>query len=753
MPRRSLLAAARTAAAVGLTLLMLPSSATAAREIPVGLANVNDQNLRDGRWLYAMRFVVDRDTTMYRFFSQMKAKGASWDEHTGTKCTTYGAGCYGAGDGGLIEARLVTVKPDGTPDLANVLARETVDPQKRYFETKAAYGISTISLFWYFNMGGVGLKANTPYVMVYRNVHGDPAHNFSSANSPTVKASEAGPNAGNNLDPNAPGAIAGLDPREAVAWSTDGGGTWSWGRQVGPYYGSTTTDDGVRLPHYAWQASPTSKPETNQPYSAYWSTCAPCTLTATSVPRATTLTEAGGYAPVGKSVGVVTVKNLRTGETGRTASLGSGIARGRLDNPVDVAVGDAYQITHTGTVYRAEADNYVVRTLTVGSGAFPFTTTGFGSDRAELFALPHPYFKASATTTPPAPAPTDITAPDTSISAGPTGAVWSGSASFGFEASETEASFDCRLDSGAWTACASPHAVTGLAAGTHTFEARARDAAGNVDQSPAVRTWSINAPAANKAAGQPTTSSSSESPGLTPGYAVDGSLTTRWSSGFSESQWWQVDLGASRQVDRVEIDWEYAYASRYRILTSLDGVTFSEAADVSMLGAGLKATSFPARAARYVRVEGITRATIYGISFWEARVYGPTDAEPTPAPEPPPAPEPTPAPAPTPESPPRGKKPRRTLASSTPGITLAVEAKRGTIRLRGRVKNISIRPGLKLRLRARGAGRWRTVSSRRVSANTRFGFRWNSAPRGRRLQVRVVLPDGTRSRTVAVRVR
>ena len=61
------------------------------------------------------------------------------------------------------------------------------------------------------------MTAGGPYAMVYHNVHADPTHNFSSANSPTVKESEAGPNGRNNLDPNAPGAIAGLDPREAVA--------------------------------------------------------------------------------------------------------------------------------------------------------------------------------------------------------------------------------------------------------------------------------------------------------------------------------------------------------------------------------------------------------------------------------------------------------------------------------------------------------------------------------------------------------
>ena len=249
-------------------LLLVPAGAFAARDVPVGMSNTNDQNLRNSQWLYAIRFVLDRDTTMYRFFSQMKAKGATWDEH-GTRCTVAGAGCYAAGDGGTINARLVRIKADGTPDLSSVLAQETIDPRTRYFETKSAYGVSAITLFWYYNMGGVSLKANTPYAMVYRNVHADPTHNFVSNNSIQVRDSDAGPNGRNNLDPNAPGAIAGLDPREATTWSTNGGTTWTWGRQVGHYFGSASGDDGTRLPHYAWQSSATRKPESNQPYTAY----------------------------------------------------------------------------------------------------------------------------------------------------------------------------------------------------------------------------------------------------------------------------------------------------------------------------------------------------------------------------------------------------------------------------------------------------------------------------------------------------
>jgi Bacterial TSP3 repeat len=90
--------------------------------------------------------------------------------------------------------------------------------------------------------------------------------------------------------------------------------------------------------------------------------------------------------------------------------------------------------------------------------------------------------------------PPDTTAPETSISAGPSGTVASASASFSFSSSEAGSSFQCRLDAGAWASCSSPKAYSGLANGSHTFDVRATDAAGNTDASPASRTWTVNVP-------------------------------------------------------------------------------------------------------------------------------------------------------------------------------------------------------------------------------------------------------------------
>lgn len=383
--------------------LAVVQPASAARDIPVASANLNDQSLKNANWRYGVRFVLDDDTNLHRFFTGFKALGA------GGVFADQGSGAYGKGDAGVMNGQLVTVKADGTPNMGNVLAQETVTAQQRYTQIKSNYGISTISGQIYFDFGGVALQRSTMYAVVVRNIAGDPANNFFSINSPTMKESEAGPNGYNNLDPSKPGAVGGLDPREAATWSTDNGTSWVWGRLVGQgyYTGSSSTDDGTRLPFYGWTgAAGNIKPHSNQPYANYWQNCTGCTLTLRNAPRAVTLTQAGGYAAVGSNVGVVTVRNLRTGQTGRTASIGSGLERSALSPQVRIGVGDTYTITTSGTVYKNPADNFMRALFRIGdpNGPYPFTTnTSNAADRAQVFATPHPWFQAAGASPSPTP--------------------------------------------------------------------------------------------------------------------------------------------------------------------------------------------------------------------------------------------------------------------------------------------------------------------------------------------------------------
>jgi len=86
----------------------------------------------------------------------------------------------------------------------------------------------------------------------------------------------------------------------------------------------------------------------------------------------------------------------------------------------------------------------------------------------------------------------DLTPPNTTIVDGPSGLVPTASASFSFTASEAGATFQCKLDSGAFVACTSPAPFTALAQGAHTLTVVATDAAGHADLSPATRSWTVD---------------------------------------------------------------------------------------------------------------------------------------------------------------------------------------------------------------------------------------------------------------------
>ncbi|MGH3014757.1 MAG: OmpL47-type beta-barrel domain-containing protein, partial [Gaiellaceae bacterium] len=86
----------------------------------------------------------------------------------------------------------------------------------------------------------------------------------------------------------------------------------------------------------------------------------------------------------------------------------------------------------------------------------------------------------------------DRSVPATSIDSAPSDPSASGSAAFAFSANEGGTTFECRLDGGSWTPCASPESYAGLADGAHTFAVRAADAAGNVDATPASFAWTVD---------------------------------------------------------------------------------------------------------------------------------------------------------------------------------------------------------------------------------------------------------------------
>jgi hypothetical protein len=93
---------------------------------------------------------------------------------------------------------------------------------------------------------------------------------------------------------------------------------------------------------------------------------------------------------------------------------------------------------------------------------------------------------------PPVPqAARDLTPPNTRVTSSPARRTRAHRARFRFVSTEAGSQFECKLDRRRWTACRSPQAYRRLRYGSHAFRVRARDAAGNVDPTPAVRRWRI----------------------------------------------------------------------------------------------------------------------------------------------------------------------------------------------------------------------------------------------------------------------
>ncbi|NED15104.1 discoidin domain-containing protein, partial [Streptomyces sp. SID9124] len=103
--------------------------------------------------------------------------------------------------------------------------------------------------------------------------------------------------------------------------------------------------------------------------------------------------------------------------------------------------------------------------------------------------------------------------------------------------------------------------------------------------------------------------------------ASDGDPETRWSSPAEDGSWWQAELPAPVRLGKVELDWQDAYASRYRVQVSADGRAWHTAATVREGAGGQESVRMDAKDTRFIRVTGDERATKYGISLWSVRAY------------------------------------------------------------------------------------------------------------------------------------
>lgn len=91
-----------------------------------------------------------------------------------------------------------------------------------------------------------------------------------------------------------------------------------------------------------------------------------------------------------------------------------------------------------------------------------------------------------------APVKADRKPPNTRITAGPPKTTRSRAVRFRFRSTERGSEFQCKPDwRKRWTSCRSPKRYSRLRPGKHSFRVRAIDRAGNVDRTPAKRSWKV----------------------------------------------------------------------------------------------------------------------------------------------------------------------------------------------------------------------------------------------------------------------
>lgn len=102
--------------------------------------------------------------------------------------------------------------------------------------------------------------------------------------------------------------------------------------------------------------------------------------------------------------------------------------------------------------------------------------------------------------------------------------------------------------------------------------------------------------------------------------AVDGNLTTNWSSQDSDPQYFIVDLGSKLSFNTVRLHWQDAYAVNFQIQTSDDKVNWSTLVDEQNGLGGIDEYTAYANA-QYVRLYAAQRASASGYSLSEIEIY------------------------------------------------------------------------------------------------------------------------------------
>ncbi|WP_052681999.1 beta-N-acetylglucosaminidase domain-containing protein [Saccharothrix sp. ST-888] len=126
---------------------------------------------------------------------------------------------------------------------------------------------------------------------------------------------------------------------------------------------------------------------------------------------------------------------------------------------------------------------------------------------------------------------------------------------------------------------------------------------------------------ADLAPGATASSSGDETPAFPASAVNDGDPKSRWSSPAKDDAWVQLALPQAVRLGSAVLHWQDAYASAYKLQTSPDGVTWTTVASVDSGRGGTETIRFDAPGTKYLRMQGVSRATKYGYSLYGIETY------------------------------------------------------------------------------------------------------------------------------------
>jgi len=124
----------------------------------------------------------------------------------------------------------------------------------------------------------------------------------------------------------------------------------------------------------------------------------------------------------------------------------------------------------------------------------------------------------------------------------------------------------------------------------------------------------------NLALNKSTTSSSTNGSNVASN-AVDGDVSTYWSSAVSDPQWLDVDLGSIQNVYQVKCIWTAAYAKSFQIQVSTNNTNWTSVYNTTTGSGGTNSVTFEPTGARFVRIYGTAQGAGSGYGIYELQAF------------------------------------------------------------------------------------------------------------------------------------